>query len=84
MLVYVRFDADTPVDAATIEDAVQACVGRGGSVIGASATSVDVEITTEVRPILESLAAALRDLGMPATTYLDIPASGQRFGILDF
>ncbi len=86
MLVFVRFGEDTSVEVSTIEEAVQGCVGRGGSVIGASASSIDIEISqaTEVRPILQALAAALRELGMPASTQLDIPSSGQRFGILDF
>lgn len=84
MLVFVRFDLDGPIEPAQIEETVQACVGRGGAVIGASPTSIDIELHGEIRPILESLAAALRDLGMPPTTQLDIPSSGQRFGILDF
>ena len=86
MLVFVRFSADSGVEAATVEEAVQGCVGRSGSVIGASTTSVDIEITdaNEVRTILQSLAAALRAIGMPPSTQLDIPSSGQRFGILDF
>ena len=86
MLVFVRFAADGVVDAATIEEAVQGVVGRGGSVIGASATSIDIEIIdgSQIGTILEALAAALRELRLPAETQLDIPSSGQRFGILDF
>ena len=86
MLVFVRFGADSPIEAAQVEEAVQGCVGRGGAVIGASPFSIDIEIheATEIRPILQSLAAALRELGMAPSTQLDIPSSGQRFGILDF
>ena len=84
MIVFVRFSSEISVDAATIEEAVQGVVGRDGSVIGASDTSIDVEVTSSMRPMLEALAAALRDLGLPPTTELDIPAAGQRYSILDF
>lgn len=86
MLVFVRFARGGTVDTPAIEEAVQGAVGRGGSVIGASPSSIDIEIHDEaqMQAILEVLAAALRELGMPASTQLDIPSSGQRFGILDF
>ncbi len=86
MMIFVRFSADDALATPIVEEAVQGSVGRGGSVIGASATSIDVEIhdETQIRPILQALAAALRELGLPPTTQLDIPSTGQRFGILDF
>ena len=86
MLVFVRFAVDDALATPIVEEAVQGSVGRGGSVIGASATSIDVEIhdETQIRPILQALAAALRELGLPSATQLDIPSTGQRFGILDF
>ena len=85
MLVFVRFPSDAGVEPWRIEEAMQGSVGRGGSVIGASATSIDVEIvdTSDIRPILEALAASLRELGLPTTTELDLPSQGQRFGIHD-
>ena len=82
----VRFPADQGVDVAAVEDVVQACVGRAGSVIGASDSSVDVEVTDveQVRPMMEALAAELRAMELPVETYFDVPSSGQRFGINDF
>lgn len=86
MLVIVRFPSDAGVDVALVEEAVQGCVGRGGSVIGASASSIDVEVVepSEVRPLMQALSAALRDMGLPDGCHFDIPSSGQRFGIHDF
>lgn len=65
---------------------MQGCVGRAGSVIGASDTAIDVEIheTSAALSILSALAAELRGLGLPPSTVVDIPSRGQRFGIYDF
>ena len=54
--------------------------------IGASSTAIDVELRDESERLacMQRLAAALRELGLPATTELDVPSAGQRFGILDF
>ena len=86
MLIFVRFSPDAGVDPLTIEEAVQGAVGRSGSVIGASSTAIDVELRDESERLacMQRLAAALRELGLPATTELDVPSAGQRFGILDF
>ena len=71
---------------AAVEEVVQGCVGRAGSVIGSSDTTIDVEIhdTAPARSILSALAAELRGLGLPPSTMIDIPSRGQRFGIYDF
>lgn len=86
MIFYVRFHPDSGFPAAAVEEVVQGCVGRAGSVIGASATAVDVEIHDKaaVRSILAVLAAELRALGLPPSTTIDIPSRGQRFGVNDF
>jgi len=86
VIVLVRFPAEMGVEVAAVEEAVQSCVGRAGSVIGASSTSIDVEVTdlAHARSLMESLAAELRAMDLPAATYFDIPSSGQRFGINDF
>ena len=86
MIFFVRFPPDAGFPPAAIEEIVQGCVGRAGSVIGASASAIDVEIqeTAALRSIMGALAAELRGLGLPPSTVIDIPASGQRFGINDF
>lgn len=86
MIFFVRFPPDAGFPPAAVEEVVQGCVGRAGSVIGASASAIDVEIQErEALPaVMSALAAELRGLGLPASTILDIPALGQRFGINDF
>ena len=86
MIFFVRFQPDSGYPAPAVEEVVQGCVGRAGSVIGASATAIDVEIheTAAAPSILPALAAELRNLGMPPSTMIDIPSRGQRFGINDF
>ncbi len=86
MIVFVRFPPDAGFSPAVIEEVVQGCVGRGGSVIGASASTIDVEIYdgSQARSIMAAVAAELRELGLPPSTMLDIPSRGQRFGIDDF
>ena len=86
MIFFVRFPPDSGFPPAAIEEVVQGCVGRAGSVIGASASAIDVEIqeTTDFRSIMGVLAAELRGLGLPPSTVIDIPSRGQRFGINDF
>lgn len=86
MIFFVRFQGDAGVSAAAIEEVVQGCVGRAGSVIGASPSSIDVEVheAAAARSILAALAAELRGLGLPPSTIIDIPSRGQRFSINDF
>lgn len=86
MLVFVRFPSDTATEPGDIESAVLGSIGRDGSVIGASATSVDVELhdSDGAAEAVRSIAAALRAAGLPPATYLDLPGSGQRFSIYDF
>lgn len=86
MIFFVRFPPDAGFAPAAVEEVVQGCVGRAGSVIGASASAVDVEIQEDeaLPAVMAALAAELRGLGLPPTTILDIPALGQRFGIYDF
>jgi hypothetical protein len=85
VLVYVRFASDSGIDAAQIEEAALGAIGRAGMVIGASANSVDIELSDdEPRAALQALAASLRRIGMPSSTVLDLPQSGQRFSIFDF
>ena len=86
MIFFVRFPPDAGFPAAAVEEVVQGCVGRAGSVIGASASAVDVEIheRAALSGVMSALAAELRGLGLPSSTVLDIPALGQRFGIYDF
>ena len=86
MIFFVRFQPDAGFPVAAVEEVVQGCVGRAGSVIGASATVIDVEIheTAAARSVLPALAAELRELGLPPSTMIDIPSRGQRFGINDF
>ena len=86
MIFFVRFPPDAGFAPAAVEEVVQACVGRAGSVIGASASAVDVEIQerADLPPVMAALAAELRGLGLPASTMIDLPALGQRFGINDF
>ena len=86
MIFFVRFLPDAGFPPSAIEEVVQGCVGRAGSVIGASASAIDVEIheTAALRPIMEILAAELRELGLPPSTIIDVPSRGQRFSINDF
>ena len=85
MLVYVRFPADSTADPAQIEEAALGAIGRAGTVIGAASNSVDIELSDEEpRAALQALAAALRRIGMSASTVIDLPQSGQRFSIFDF
>ena len=86
MIFFVRFPPDAGFPPAAVEEVVQGCVGRAGSVIGASASAVDVEIQERAAlpAVMSALAAELRELGLPPSTILDIPALGQRFGIYDF
>jgi hypothetical protein len=83
MLVLLRFPRDS-VDRQQVEVVVQGCIGGVGSVIGASDSSVDFQISEPPGPVLSQLAGLLRGIDMPTDTYFDIPASGQRFGIFDF
>lgn len=84
MLVLIRFPAGS-VDRRRLEAVVQGCIGRAGAVVGASETSIDVQVDGEVlRRVLAELAARLRELDVPAETFFEIPGSGQRFGIYDF
>ena len=86
MIIFVRFPPDAGFSPSMIEEVVQGCVGRAGSVIGASGSAIDVEIqdTAGLRSIMGTLAAELRELGLPPSTVIDIPSRGQRFGINDF
>lgn len=86
MIVFVRFPAETGLDQGAIENAVQAAAGRSGTVIGASESSIDLEVSDpdQVENVMRSLAEALRDLGLPPATQLDVPATGRRLGIQDF
>ena len=86
MIFFVRFPSDMGFSPAAVEEVVQGCVGRAGSVIGASDSAIDVEVgeNAALPSIMGVLAAELRGLGLPATTMIDIPALGQRFGINDF
>ena len=86
MIFFVRFPPDAGFAPAAVEEVVQGCVGRAGSVIGASPTAIDVEIQdrADLPPVMATLAAELRGLGLPASTIIDLPALGQRFGIYDF
>ena len=86
MIFFVRFPPDAGFPPAAVEEVVQGCVGRAGSVIGASASAIDVEIHEEAAlpAIMAALAAELRGLGLPPSATLDLPAVGQRFGINDF
>lgn len=86
MIFFVRFPADAGFPPASVEEVVQGCVGRSGSVIGASANTIDVEIRDDstTLSLLSALAAELRGIGMPPSTIIDIPARGQRFSINDF
>lgn len=86
MIVFVRFPADPGCDPVAIESAVQGAAGRAGTVIGASRTSIDLEVPDpdRVEEVMRALAEALRDLGLPASAQLDVPATGRRLGIYDF
>ena len=86
MIIFVRFPPDAGFPPAVVEEIVQGCVGRSGSVIGASASAIDVELhaSTDFRYVMATVAAELRELGLPPTTVLDVPSRGQRFGINDF
>jgi hypothetical protein len=84
MLVFVRFPPDSGVELAEIEDAALGAVGHAGAVLGASSTSLDLEISDDAVELLAALAADLRGLGMPPSTVIDLPRSGQRFSIYDF
>jgi hypothetical protein len=84
MLVLIRFPAGA-VDRQRLEAVVQGCIGRAGAVVGASETSIDIQIDGDMlRRLLAELAAQLRELDMPPETYFDIAGSGQRLGIFDF
>ena len=86
MIIYVRFSSTASLDPAEVEEAALGALGRAGTVLGASKTSVDLEIgdDVEARTLLQALAAALRRVGLPPSTVIDLPESGQRFGIFDF
>ena len=86
MIFFVRFPPDAGFPPAAVEEVVQGCVGRAGSVIGASDSAIDVEIQERAAlpTVMAALAAELRGLGLPPSTMIDIPALGQRFGINDF
>jgi len=83
MLVMLRFPPDS-VDRQQVEVVVQGCIGRIGSVVGASESSVEFQLAEATSALLGELAGLLRGIDMPPETYFDIPASGQRFGIFDF
>lgn len=86
MIFFVRFQPDSGFPPAAVEEVVQGCVGRAGSVIGASPLAIDVELhdTSATLSILGTLAAELRGLGLPSSTTINIPSHGQRFSIDDF
>ncbi len=86
MIVFVRFPAEAGLDPGVIESAVQGAAGRSGTVIGATESSIDLEVSDpdQVEDVMRSLAEALRDLGLPPATHLDVPATGRRLGIQDF
>ncbi|HDH02879.1 MAG TPA: hypothetical protein ENH15_01375 [Actinobacteria bacterium] len=79
----LRFPPDS-VDRQHVEVVIQGCIGATGAVVGASDTSVDFQLKDSIGPVLAELAGLLRGLDMPADTFFDIPASGQRFGLFDF
>ena len=82
MIFFVRFPPDTDLSAEAIEEIVQSCLGRSGSVIGASEGAIDVELS-DANPAaaLAVLAAELRAAGVPPSTMIDIPSRGLRLGI---
>ncbi len=49
MIVFVRFPPEAGFAPAAIEEVVQGCIGRAGSVIGASDSAIDVEIAYQRR-----------------------------------
>lgn len=82
MIFFVRFAPQTDLSAEAIEEIVQSCLGRSGSVIGASEGAIDVELS-DANPAaaLAVLAAELRGAGLPPSTMIDIPSRGLRLGI---
>ena len=82
MIFFVRFPPHADLPAEAIEEIVQSCLGRSGSVIGASEGAIDVELS-DANPAeaLAVLAAELRAAGLPASTMIDIPSRGLRLGI---
>lgn len=82
MIFFVRFPLDSDLPAEAIEEIVQSCLGRSGSVIGASEGAIDVEMSdTNPAAALAVLAAELRAAGLPPSTMIDIPSRGLRLGI---
>ncbi|MYB44152.1 MAG: hypothetical protein F4X18_07660 [Acidimicrobiia bacterium] len=82
MIFFVRFPPHADLSAEAIEEIVQSCLGRSGSVIGASEGAIDVELSDEnPAAALAVLAAELRAAGVPSSTIIDIPSRGLRLGI---
>ena len=82
MIFFVRFPPHSDLPAEAIEEIVLSCLGRSGSVIGASEDAIDVELSdSEPAAALAVLAAELRAAGAPAATMIDIPSRGLRLGI---
>ncbi len=82
MIFFVRFPPDSDLPAEAIEEIVQSCLGRSGSVIGASEGAIDVEMSdTNPAAALAVLAAELRAAGLPPSAMIDIPSRGLRLGI---
>ena len=82
MIFFVRFPPHSDLPAEAIEEIVLSCLGRSGSVIGASEDAIDVELSdSEPAAALAVLAAELRAAGAPASTMIDIPSRGLRLGI---
>ena len=82
MIFFVRFPPHADLSAEAIEEIVQSCLGRSGSVIGASEGAIDVELSDESpAAALAVLAAELRAAGVPSSTIIDIPSRGLRLGI---
>lgn len=82
MIFFVRFPPHSDLSAEAIEEIVQSCLGRSGSVIGASEGAVDVELYDANPAVaLAALAAELRAAGLPPSTMIDIPSRGLRLGI---
>jgi len=82
VIFFVRFPPHADLSAEAIEEIVQSCLGRSGSVIGASEGAIDVELSDEnPAAALAVLAAELRAAGVPSSTIIDIPSRGLRLGI---
>ncbi|MDE0644269.1 MAG: hypothetical protein OXH95_09115 [bacterium] len=84
MIFYVRFPAHAEPPPEAVEEIVQTCISRFGSVIGASEDSIDVEMSDQAPVgVMAMLAAELRAAGLPPDTVIAIPSRGQRLGIYE-